>query len=75
MRRCWRKGVAFREAPRHEAYGTVAVFADLYGNLWDLIEPKRLTARAECDRRSSSSRKARRRAVAFSPAPFYIAKA
>ena len=34
------KGVAFREAPRHEAYGTVAVFADLYGNLWDLIEPK-----------------------------------
>ena len=27
------KGVAFKEAPRHEAYGTVAVFADLYGNL------------------------------------------
>jgi catechol 2,3-dioxygenase-like lactoylglutathione lyase family enzyme len=25
--------------PRSEAYGTVAVFADLYGNLWDLIEP------------------------------------
>ncbi|MDG4894839.1 VOC family protein [Mesorhizobium sp. WSM4976] len=35
------KGVEFREAPRHEAYGTVAVFADLYGSLWDLIEPKR----------------------------------
>jgi catechol 2,3-dioxygenase-like lactoylglutathione lyase family enzyme len=35
------KGVEFREAPRHEAYGTVAVFADLCGNLWDLIEPKR----------------------------------
>ena len=35
------KGVEFREAPRHEAYGTVAVFADLYRNLWDLIEPKR----------------------------------
>jgi catechol 2,3-dioxygenase-like lactoylglutathione lyase family enzyme len=35
------KGIEFREAPRHEAYGTVAVFADLYGNLWDLIEPKR----------------------------------
>lgn len=33
------RGVAFREAPRHEPYGTVAVFADLYGNLWDLIEP------------------------------------
>ena len=33
------RGVAFREAPRREPYGTVAVFADLYGNLWDLIEP------------------------------------
>ena len=31
--------VAFRELPRKEAYGTVAVFADLYGNLWDLIQP------------------------------------
>ncbi|MBN9550935.1 MAG: VOC family protein [Alphaproteobacteria bacterium] len=35
------KGVDFREAPRCEAYGTVAVFSDLYGKLWDLIEPKR----------------------------------
>ena len=34
-------GVDFREAPRVEPYGTVAVFADLYGNLWDLIQPKR----------------------------------
>jgi catechol 2,3-dioxygenase-like lactoylglutathione lyase family enzyme len=33
-------GVRFREAPRHEAYGTVAVFEDPFGNLWDLIEPK-----------------------------------
>ncbi len=32
-------GVRFEEAPRHEAYGTVAVFQDLYGNRWDLIEP------------------------------------
>jgi catechol 2,3-dioxygenase-like lactoylglutathione lyase family enzyme len=32
------RGVGFRELPRQEAYGTVAVFADLYGNLWDLIE-------------------------------------
>jgi catechol 2,3-dioxygenase-like lactoylglutathione lyase family enzyme len=31
-------GVIFHEEPRHEPYGTVAVFADLYGNLWDLIE-------------------------------------
>ena len=35
------KGVSFKEEPRSEAYGTVAVFSDLYGNLWDLIEPKR----------------------------------
>ena len=34
------KGVKFREEPRYEAYGTVAVFEDLYGNLFDLIEPK-----------------------------------
>ena len=31
-------GVTFREQPRHESYGTVAVFEDLYGNPWDLIE-------------------------------------
>ena len=30
-------GVRFAEEPRHEAYGTVAVFLDLYGNKWDLI--------------------------------------
>lgn len=35
------KGVRFREVPRKEPYGTVAVFEDLYGNLFDLIEPKR----------------------------------
>ncbi|MDE2184594.1 MAG: VOC family protein [Alphaproteobacteria bacterium] len=33
------RGVQFVEAPRREAYGTVAVFEDLYGNRWDLIEP------------------------------------
>ena len=33
-------GVEFKEPPRHEPYGTVAVFADHYGNLWDLIEPR-----------------------------------
>lgn len=31
-------GVTFNEAPREEAYGIVAVFQDLYGNLWDLIQ-------------------------------------
>ncbi|WP_026791462.1 VOC family protein [Pleomorphomonas oryzae] len=35
------RGVGFLEKPRFEAYGTVAVFEDLYGNRWDLIEPKR----------------------------------
>jgi catechol 2,3-dioxygenase-like lactoylglutathione lyase family enzyme len=35
-----RRGVAFVEGPRQEPYGTVAVFTDLYGNRWDLIEPK-----------------------------------
>ena len=34
------QGVHFREEPRHEAYGTVAVFEDLYGNAWDLLEMK-----------------------------------
>lgn len=35
-------GVRFDEQPRHEAYGTVAVFSDTFGNRWDLIEPKDL---------------------------------
>ncbi|MCH9752168.1 MAG: VOC family protein [Alphaproteobacteria bacterium] len=34
------KGVVFKEEPRHEVYGSVAVFQDPWGNLWDLIEPK-----------------------------------
>ncbi len=33
------RGVRFIEPPRHEPYGTVAVFLDLYGNKWDLIQP------------------------------------
>lgn len=32
-------GVTFLEAPRHEPYGTVAVFQDIFGNRWDLIQP------------------------------------
>jgi catechol 2,3-dioxygenase-like lactoylglutathione lyase family enzyme len=35
------RGVRFREEPRQEDYGTVAVFEDLYGNKWDLLELKR----------------------------------
>ncbi len=34
------KGVKFIREPKEEVYGTVAVFEDLYGNLWDLLEPK-----------------------------------
>jgi catechol 2,3-dioxygenase-like lactoylglutathione lyase family enzyme len=32
------RGVNFLEAPRQESYGTVAVFEDLYGNRWDLLQ-------------------------------------
>jgi catechol 2,3-dioxygenase-like lactoylglutathione lyase family enzyme len=35
------EGVHFRESPREEAYGTVAVFEDLYGNAWDLLQLKK----------------------------------
>jgi catechol 2,3-dioxygenase-like lactoylglutathione lyase family enzyme len=38
-RRVVDKGVTFVRAPVTEPYGTVAVFRDLYGNLWDLIQP------------------------------------
>ena len=34
-------GVHFTEQPRDEAYGRVVVFVDLYGNRWDLIQPRR----------------------------------
>lgn len=36
------KGVEFVRTPVNEAWGKVAVFKDLYGNLWDLIEPLKL---------------------------------
>lgn len=35
------RGVRFVEEPRQESYGTVAVFLDLYGNRWDLVQPAR----------------------------------
>jgi len=34
------KGIRFVREPKQEPYGTVAVFEDLYGNLWDLIEKR-----------------------------------
>lgn len=38
------KGVIFVREPKEESYGTVAVFADLYGTLWDLLQPKMAAA-------------------------------
>jgi catechol 2,3-dioxygenase-like lactoylglutathione lyase family enzyme len=35
-----RNGIEFIRDPVVESYGTVAVFKDLYGNLWDLLEPR-----------------------------------
>ena len=34
------RGVVFVREPKEEIYGTVAVFQDLYGNMWDLLQPK-----------------------------------
>jgi hypothetical protein len=34
-----RLGVRFSEAPRREPYGIVAVYENIYGNRWDLIQP------------------------------------
>jgi catechol 2,3-dioxygenase-like lactoylglutathione lyase family enzyme len=34
------KGVVFVREPREESYGTVAVFRDPWGNLWDLLQPR-----------------------------------
>lgn len=35
-----KKGIVFVREPKEEPYGTVAVFKDLYGNLWDLLQLK-----------------------------------
>ncbi|GAA4043597.1 VOC family protein [Parerythrobacter jejuensis] len=40
------KGVTFHEQPRHEAYGSVAVFSDPFGNRWDLIQPSSESGKA-----------------------------
>lgn len=36
------RGVNFLETPRNEVYAKVVVFEDLYGNKWDLLEPKNM---------------------------------
>lgn len=41
------RGAEFIETPRREDYGTVAVFKDIFGNFWDLIEHRRQTATTE----------------------------
>ena len=38
------RGVKFVHPPSEESYGKVAVFEDLYGNKWDLIQPKLLSS-------------------------------
>ena len=41
FRRYRERGVVFVRQPKEESYGTVAVFRDLYGNLWDLLQLRR----------------------------------
>ncbi|MEP6995342.1 MAG: VOC family protein [Acidobacteriota bacterium] len=41
------RGVTFVREPKEESYGTVAVFQDLYGNLWDLFQPRSPRSSAE----------------------------
>lgn len=43
------KGVVFVREPKHEAYGTVAVCRDLYGNLWDLLQPSEQVQRSQAN--------------------------
>jgi uncharacterized glyoxalase superfamily protein PhnB len=38
--RMLQNGVQFVEQPRDEEYGRVVVFADIYGNRWDMVEPR-----------------------------------
>jgi catechol 2,3-dioxygenase-like lactoylglutathione lyase family enzyme len=45
--------VKFLESPRQESYGTVAIFEDLYGNRWDLLQPNETSAPQPKPRESS----------------------
>ena len=55
--RVWsERGVRFIEDPRDEEYGRVVVFEDLYGNRWDLIEPREPAARSATGDTSSRRR-------------------
>ncbi len=46
-------GVEFLEAPRHEGYGIVAVFADPWGGKWDLIQPRRIASALSFERQAA----------------------
>src|SRR5438093_3532798 len=50
------RGIEFVRPPKREAYGTVAVFKDLYGNLWDLLQPVDEYVLRSCTAPSSRSR-------------------
>lgn len=45
------RGVVFETEPREESYGVVAVFADLYGNRWDLVQSKNAEGTSVSQRR------------------------
>jgi catechol 2,3-dioxygenase-like lactoylglutathione lyase family enzyme len=47
------RGVRFAEEPREESYGMVAVFLDLYGNRWDLVQPGHAGVGPEATRKDS----------------------
>ena len=49
------KGVIFVREPKVEPYGTVAVFQDLHGNLWDLIQASSTSEAASAERRTRSA--------------------
>ena len=46
-RRYLSRGVVFVREPKQESYGLVAVFGDLYGNLWDLLQPSTIMASSQ----------------------------
>jgi catechol 2,3-dioxygenase-like lactoylglutathione lyase family enzyme len=50
-------GVRFAEGPRQESYGTVGVFEDLYGNRWDLIQPRSPKRATENDDAAEQARR------------------
>ena len=50
------RGIKFVEHPRKESYGTVAVFQDIYGNRWDLIQSSIGAATGATESRASKSR-------------------